>query len=200
MARTFFSQWSLRVPQQRDSFDFMTTHHCEKRAWLKKCWLLGSSADPELPAPAERVWKVRIARLSQKAMIQHTPTDCLTTSRMLPTIEPGRFSQSSVVLKLKMAGCCSARSDHCKKTCTTRPTFHDGYGVIQIDDWLDGLPRSVSPELDPLDNHIRAHRGEWFVFLHDPEVPPTNNHAEQMLRPAVITRKVGGCNKTLWGA
>jgi hypothetical protein len=46
---------------------------------------------------------------------------------------------------------------------------------------------------------IRVHRGEWLVFLHDPEVPPTNNHAEQMLRPAVITRKVGGCNKTLWG-
>jgi transposase len=38
------------------------------------------------------------------------------------------------------------------------------------------------------------------VFLHDLGVPPTNNHAEQMLRPAVITRKVGGCNKTLWGA
>jgi transposase len=38
------------------------------------------------------------------------------------------------------------------------------------------------------------------VFLHASEVPPTNNHAEQMLRPAVITRKVGGCNKTLWGA
>jgi transposase len=70
----------------------------------------------------------------------------------------------------------------------------------RLDDWLDGLPRSVSPELDRLDKHIRAHRGEWLVFLHDPEVPPTNNHAEQMLRPAVITRKVGGCNKTLWGA
>jgi transposase len=38
------------------------------------------------------------------------------------------------------------------------------------------------------------------VFLHDPDVPPTNNHSEQPLRPAVITRKVGGCNKTLWGA
>jgi transposase len=70
----------------------------------------------------------------------------------------------------------------------------------RLDDWLDGLPRSVSPELDRLDSHIRAHRGEWLVFLHDPAVPPTNNHAEQMLRPAVITRKVGGCNKTLWGA
>ena len=70
----------------------------------------------------------------------------------------------------------------------------------RLDGWIDGLPRSVSPELDRLDNHIRAHRGEWLVFLHDAEVPPTNNHAEQMLRPAVITRKVGGCNKTLWGA
>jgi transposase len=70
----------------------------------------------------------------------------------------------------------------------------------RLDNWLDGLPRTISPELNRLDNHIRAHRGEWLVFLHDPEVPPTNNHAEQMLRPAVITRKVGGCNKTLWGA
>src|SRR5581483_8095787 len=70
----------------------------------------------------------------------------------------------------------------------------------RLDDWLDGLPRSVSPELGRLDNHIRAHRGEWLVFLHAPEVPPTNNHAEQMLRPAVITRKVGGCNKNLIGA
>jgi transposase len=70
----------------------------------------------------------------------------------------------------------------------------------RLDTWLDSLPRHVSPELDRLDNHIRAHRGEWLVFLHDAEVPPTNNHAEQMLRPAVISRKIGGCNKTLRGA
>jgi hypothetical protein len=52
-------------------------------------------------------------------------------------------------------------------------------------------------ELNRLDNHIRAHRGEWLVFLHDPEAPPTNNHTERMLRPPVITRKVGGCNRTI---
>jgi transposase len=69
----------------------------------------------------------------------------------------------------------------------------------RLDNWLDGLPRSRSPEVERLDNHIRAHRGEWLVFLHDAEVPPTNNHAEQVLRPAVITRKVGGCNKNLLG-
>lgn len=72
----------------------------------------------------------------------------------------------------------------------------------RLDDWLEANLRrhKLSPELNRLDNHIRNHRGEWLIFLHDPEVPPTNNHAEQMLRPAVITRKVGGCNKTLWGA
>jgi transposase len=72
----------------------------------------------------------------------------------------------------------------------------------RLDDWLEAnnRRRSASAELDRLDLHIRAHRGEWLSFLHDPEVPPTNNHAEQMLRPAVITRKVGGCNKNLLGA
>lgn len=72
----------------------------------------------------------------------------------------------------------------------------------RLDDWLDAnlARRQRSAELDRLDWHIRNHRGEWFTFLYYPDVPPTNNHAEQMLRPAVITRKVGGCNKTLLGA
>jgi transposase len=72
----------------------------------------------------------------------------------------------------------------------------------RLDAWLDANLRRRTPsaDLDRLDMHIRAHRGEWLAFLHDPEVPPTNNHAEQMLRPAVLTRKVGGCNKNLLGA
>jgi transposase len=57
-----------------------------------------------------------------------------------------------------------------------------------------------SPELQRLAKHVANHRDEWLLFLRDPAVPPTNNHAEQMLRPAVITRKIGGCNKNLLGA
>ena len=83
----------------------------------------------------------------------------------------------------------------------------DGYDrrVQQIEQrfgtWLLHLARSQrSPELDRLVNHVANHFDEWLVFLREPEVPPTNNHAERMLRPAVITRKVGGCNKTLRGA
>ena len=72
----------------------------------------------------------------------------------------------------------------------------------RLDTWLLSVSRrrDPSPELDRLANHVANHYDEWLVFLHDPEVPATNNHAERMLRPAVITRKVGGCNKTLLGA
>jgi hypothetical protein len=72
----------------------------------------------------------------------------------------------------------------------------------RLDTWLLGVARrrDPSPELNRLANHVANHYDEWLVFLHEPEVPPTNNHAERMIRPAVITRKVGGCNKTLLGA
>jgi transposase len=71
---------------------------------------------------------------------------------------------------------------------------------MALDSWLERVPLGVNDDLDRLVGHVASHRGEWLVFLHDAEVPPTNNHAEQMLRPAVISRKVGGCNKTLLGA
>jgi transposase len=73
----------------------------------------------------------------------------------------------------------------------------------RLEDWLlDRYRRyeSLSPDLQRLAKHIANHREEWLLFLRVPAVPPTNNHAEQMLRPAVITRKIGGCNKNLWGA
>jgi len=72
----------------------------------------------------------------------------------------------------------------------------------RLDAWLEvnERKRTLSADLDRLDKHVREHRGEWLVFLHDAAVPATNNHAEHMLRPAVITRKIGGCNKNLLGA
>jgi transposase len=67
-------------------------------------------------------------------------------------------------------------------------------------DWLSTIPANPSDNMTRLFKHVQKHVEEWLVFLFHPEVPPTNNHAERMLRPAVITRKVGGCNKTLLGA
>ncbi|HZA23257.1 MAG TPA: IS66 family transposase, partial [Dehalococcoidia bacterium] len=43
-------------------------------------------------------------------------------------------------------------------------------------------------------------RGELLRFLEQPEIEPTNNRVERMLRPAVIARKVSQCSKTWPGA
>jgi transposase len=67
-------------------------------------------------------------------------------------------------------------------------------------EWVAQVPENPSADLRRLADHVYKHMDEWLVFLFHPEVPPTNNHAERMVRPAVITRKVGGCNKTLLGA
>jgi transposase len=70
----------------------------------------------------------------------------------------------------------------------------------RLDAWIDAAPIDDDEDVRRLVMHVASHRGEWLIFLHDAEVPATNNHAERMIRPAVITRKVGGCNKTLKGA
>ena len=43
-------------------------------------------------------------------------------------------------------------------------------------------------------------RDRLLTFLHVPDVEPTNNRAERMLRPAVIARKVSHCSKNERGA
>lgn len=70
----------------------------------------------------------------------------------------------------------------------------------RFDAWLDYHGSRPSPELDRLARHLADHRWQWLLFLYDAEIPATNNHAERMLRPSVIVRKIGACNKTLRGA
>ena len=70
----------------------------------------------------------------------------------------------------------------------------------RLDDWLSFYGYRPSREMHTFAKHIRKHRDEWFRFLHEPEVEPTNNHAERMIRPAVIIRRIGACNRTPNGA
>jgi hypothetical protein len=70
----------------------------------------------------------------------------------------------------------------------------------RLDVWLVWQGAEPGDALPRLARHGAVHRDEWFTFLYDPAVPATNNHAERMLRPAVICRKIGGCNKSPVGA
>jgi len=47
---------------------------------------------------------------------------------------------------------------------------------------------------------LRKHREHLLRFLYVDELEATNNQAERQLRPAVITRKTNGCNRTDGGA
>jgi transposase len=47
---------------------------------------------------------------------------------------------------------------------------------------------------------LRKHRPHLLRFLYVDGLEATNNQAERMLRPAVITRKTNGCNRVQKGA
>ena len=51
-----------------------------------------------------------------------------------------------------------------------------------------------------LQRHLWKHHDEFMRHLLNPGVPGTNNEAERKIRPSVVVRKMGCCNKTLRGA
>jgi len=64
---------------------------------------------------------------------------------------------------------------------------------------LVSRPRAV-PEYATLAAHLWNHFEQWFAFVFDPRIEPTNWRAEQAIRPAVVNRKVWGGNRTPAGA
>jgi transposase len=76
--------------------------------------------------------------------------------------------------------------------------------AASLEDRLDRLIAASRRFSDP-DNarfakRLRKHRPHLLRFLYVDGLEPTNNLAERMLRPAVITRKTNGCNRTKDGA
>jgi transposase len=71
-----------------------------------------------------------------------------------------------------------------------------------FDDRLLALvrPRRAVPAYTRFAKHLRKHLEQWFTFVFDPSVEPTNWKAEQAIRPAVVNRKVWGGNRTRAGA
>jgi len=72
--------------------------------------------------------------------------------------------------------------------------------------WLRAeLKRLEQVEVDhskaaTLQERLRTYHDEWLVFLDHPEVPPTNNLAEQALRPLVVLRKLTFGSRSRAGA
>jgi len=76
--------------------------------------------------------------------------------------------------------------------------IHVGRLQARLDRYLAWQP--TDPANRKLLKHLRTEREAVFTFLRHPEVEATNWQAEQAIRPAVITRKICGGNRTPRGA
>lgn len=72
----------------------------------------------------------------------------------------------------------------------------------RIEGYFDQLlsQKLEAPDERRLQRRYQKHRQALFVFLYRPDVSPTNNVSERLLRPAVIHRKVSGGFRSEWGA
>ena len=70
----------------------------------------------------------------------------------------------------------------------------------QLDALIDTRRQLADPDNTRFAKRLRKHRQHLLRFLYVDGLDATNNQAERMLRPAVITRKTGGCNRTTGGA
>jgi transposase len=68
----------------------------------------------------------------------------------------------------------------------------------RLDDLLKIEPATQAGQ--KLKKVIKKCRQNMFVFMTNPEIPPTNNRSEQALRPCATFRKVTNCFRSEWGA
>ena len=70
----------------------------------------------------------------------------------------------------------------------------------RLDELIDAKRKLTDPDNARFAKRLRKHRPHILRFLYVDELGATNNLAERQLRPAVITRKTNGCNRTEEGA
>jgi transposase len=81
-------------------------------------------------------------------------------------------------------------------------TFHQRAQDLEsrLDLWIAPKRRLSDRDNARFAKRLRKHRPHLLRFLYVDELEATNNLAERMLRPAVITRKTNGCNRNRSGA
>jgi transposase len=70
----------------------------------------------------------------------------------------------------------------------------------RLDLLISAERRLSDPDNARFAKRLRKHRSHLLRFLYVNELEATNNLAERRIRPAVITRKTNGCNRTKPGA
>ena len=70
----------------------------------------------------------------------------------------------------------------------------------RLDELINAKRQLTDPDNARFAKRLRKQRKHVLRFLYGDELDATHNLAERQLRPAVITRKTNGCNRTTEGA
>ena len=105
------------------------------------------------------------------------------------TIEISEILKKAIVLKTQKSS--MTDSDYTRKTRQIEKDF---------DQLLKQYASLADEDAARFIKRLNKQREHLLTFLYHDDVEPTNNHAERMLRPEVITRKTQRCNKTDAGA
>lgn len=97
--------------------------------------------------------------------------------------------QSALALKTQKS--CLSAENYVQQACTLE---------ARLDELIDAKRQLTDPDNLRFAKRLRKHRKHVLRFLYVDELDATNNLAERQLRPAVITRKTNGCNRTNDGA
>lgn len=132
---------------------------------------------------------------AQQKCLQHVLRRCQTMMDS-QTRRAGGFSRRLAHLL--------RRAIHLKHRWRDRQISPAGFRIArgQLAAALDRLlaRRYTHPENARLAKLLRKHRRRLLVFLDEEAVAPTNAHAEQEIRPAVVVRKTSACNRSPRGA
>jgi transposase len=131
----------------------------------------------------------------QQKCVGHLLKD-LSVMREMKTRGAVRFAQD-VTAVLRAALALRDQKPHLSAT-----SFRAQAAALEkrLDRLIDPQRNLTDPDNRRFAKRLRKQRPHLLRFLHADGLDPTNNQAERMLRPAVITRKTNGCNRTERGA
>lgn len=104
--------------------------------------------------------------------------EALTLQKEKPALSKETFAQRAAGLEIRLDTLIAERAPH----------------------RCDENRRMTDPDNLRFAKRLRKHRSHLLRFLYVEGLDATNNQAERQLRPAVITRKTSGCNRTEGGA
>ena len=143
-----------------------------------RCWVSDRWGAQQGHAEAHQVCLAHVLRDAQYAVDAGEPRFAPALRRLLCwAVAVGRRRAS---LKDSTLAQYRAKADRCLDRLLAMPT--------------------VTPAGAELRRQTKRWRGQFFTFLADRAVPPTNNAPERALRPSVIFRKVTNGFRSVWGA